>query len=547
MKLIRPAQFTIMLVIFLAKVSSVGSQPVREWVRTYNGTGNSADEVLAMTVDEQSNVIVTGTTLATTGFYNIATIKYSPSGVQLWAAFYNGAGNGYDEGVSVKTDSTGNVYVAGRTLVSTGNFDVVVLKYNSLGALQWSTVWGNASLGGDYARSITVDALHNVYVSGGTEITGTIPDFLTIKLNPSGSIAWAKSYGHTVNQFDEAQFTGVDQAGSVYSAGISVVAATGQDFLLIKYSQNGDTLWSRRYSSTNNTENDVLTGFTLDREGNAYLTGSSRTGSTGTDYISIKYNLSGAEQWRSVYTSDGAAQDIPEDIAVDAQGNVFLTGRTRINSSYNDFATLKYNSSGVREWLAVYNNNGVDLDDYGYSITVDRFSNCYVAGTSKGNDVNSDPVVIKYNSAGLQQWIARYDSTDDEETFHISVGNDGSIYASGYIVASNQDFLTMKYSESVGVTQMSSEIPSGFKLEQNYPNPFNPETVIQFEVATSGLITLKVHDVNGKLVSTPVNSVFTAGKYKLQFNGADLRSGAYFYSIFFNNLLIDTRRMILLK
>ncbi len=453
--------------IFIAALAGTClSQPQREWVRTFNGASNNVDNILAMKIDRQSNVIVTGRSFASGSSYNISTVKYSASGAVQWTANYNGLVNGFDEAVAIATDDSGNVYVAGRTLTSFNNSDVIVIKYNSAGTIKWTYIWGGTAGLSDYAMSVHVDSSRNVYVAGGSRLTSSNIDYVTIKLNPNGGQSWIRFYGNPANLLDEALFVSTDIAGSVYVSGRSTSGSTGEDFLTVKYSSSGDSLWSKRYTSAGNLQNDVLKGFALDGSGNVHLTGSSMIDTNGTDYITIKYNSNGIEQWRKAYTSPGNAQDIPSGLTLDQQGNVIVTGASRINSAYNDIATVKYSSSGSQMWLGVYNNVGADLDDEGHSIAVDEFSNVYVSGKSTAEDgFNIDPVLLKYNSGGNSMWVARYDSTEDEETFQIGLDQNSNIYISGYINAVNPDYLTIKYSQSAGITLNLTMFIEGFYNE----------------------------------------------------------------------------------
>ncbi|HEY5123078.1 MAG TPA: T9SS type A sorting domain-containing protein [Ignavibacteria bacterium] len=73
--------------------------------------------------------------------------------------------------------------------------------------------------------------------------------------------------------------------------------------------------------------------------------------------------------------------------------------------------------------------------------------------------------------------------------------------------------------------------PLVYSLNQNYPNPFNPVTKISYAIPVTGLVTLKVYDITGKEVASLVNEVKAAGNYIVDFNGANLSSGAYFYKL----------------
>lgn len=99
---------------------------------------------------------------------------------------------------------------------------------------------------------------------------------------------------------------------------------------------------------------------------------------------------------------------------------------------------------------------------------------------------------------------------------------------------------------TIGINQVSTEVPSEFKLYQNYPNPFNPETKIKFQVPKEGIVELKIYDVLGSEVETIVNDQFTPGTYEVSFNASKYPSGIYFYMLQYGNT-IQSNKMMLIK
>ncbi len=99
---------------------------------------------------------------------------------------------------------------------------------------------------------------------------------------------------------------------------------------------------------------------------------------------------------------------------------------------------------------------------------------------------------------------------------------------------------------TIGITNISSEIPSGYTLSQNYPNPFNPSTNLEFGITKSDLVTLKIYNSLGKEIETLVNSVLSPGTYKYSFNASGLTSGVYFYTLKTGEFS-ETKRMFLVK
>jgi hypothetical protein len=89
-------------------------------------------------------------------------------------------------------------------------------------------------------------------------------------------------------------------------------------------------------------------------------------------------------------------------------------------------------------------------------------------------------------------------------------------------------------------------VPGEFKLQQNYPNPFNPSTVINFTIPKSGIVSLKVYNILGEEVATLMNGFKPAQSYDVTFDGANLASGVYFYTLRFGDQVLS-KKMVLVK
>jgi hypothetical protein len=87
---------------------------------------------------------------------------------------------------------------------------------------------------------------------------------------------------------------------------------------------------------------------------------------------------------------------------------------------------------------------------------------------------------------------------------------------------------------------------STFRLYQNYPNPFNPTTKIKYQIPVLSKVRLTVYDMLGREIKTLINEEKPAGPYEVEFNGAGLSSGVYFYRIE-TGKYSDTKKFVLLK
>ena len=106
------------------------------------------------------------------------------------------------------------------------------------------------------------------------------------------------------------------------------------------------------------------------------------------------------------------------------------------------------------------------------------------------------------------------------------------------------DSITNPY---VGISNFNSLISENYRLFQNYPNPFNPVTIIKYELSKSGLAKIKIFNSIGQEIQILINEKQNTGIYEVKFNGSNLSSGVYFYSLILDNAKMDTKKMLLIK
>ncbi|MBX7047401.1 MAG: T9SS type A sorting domain-containing protein [Ignavibacteria bacterium] len=102
------------------------------------------------------------------------------------------------------------------------------------------------------------------------------------------------------------------------------------------------------------------------------------------------------------------------------------------------------------------------------------------------------------------------------------------------------------HTRTTGVQNVSSNVPSVYKLYNNYPNPFNPATKIKFDLPKNSYVKINVFDVTGRMINEIVNQNLSAGSYETEFNGSNLSSGIYYYRIEAGDF-VETKKMILVK
>jgi len=420
------------------KYNNAGEQ---RWIRNYNGPGNARDWTMGLAVDVKGNVYVTGFSVGAGATQDYATIKYTTTGVQQWVARFNGASNFDDFAKAVAVDSSGNVYVTGDSW-GANSFDLATLKYNSSGVEQWRIIYNRTGNSAEEARGLAVDRNGNVYVTGYSE------QYATLKYNRNGVQQWVAFYNGPNGSRDKVTALATDRAGNVYVTGKS----WGQewDYATVKYDGQGNLKWVARYNGPANLDDEPI-ALALDAGGNIYVTGQSTGIGSSVDYCSIKYDNAGVEQWVARYKGPGYSWDAPCGIAVDQKGNIYVAGSSSFEGHKN-YVTVKYNASGVEQWIARYMDPASPTtNNRASAIAIDEAGYIYVTGSNRGEGAhsNSDVVTVKYNSAGAEQWVSRYNGPQNMSDFASAMTVDklGNVYLTGTSFASNDngDFLTIKY------------------------------------------------------------------------------------------------------
>ncbi len=110
-----------------------------------------------------------------------------------------------------------------------------------------------------------------------------------------------------------------------------------------------------------------------------------------------------------------------------------------------------------------------------------------------------------------------------------------------------QNFIFNLIGKPVGINNVTGEIPSGFTLNQNFPNPFNPGTVISYSLRVRSVVSLRIYDVLGNELTSVINKKQNAGDYEYYWEADNLSGGIYFYSLYIDGKLFDTKKMMFLK
>ena len=285
--------------VFLTSFDASGGH---RWSRSFGGL--SDDWGWALAVDDEGNVVVTGSFQGTTDFgggnlvsageSDIYLVKYDADGVHQWSRRFGGAA--WDEGFSVATDDAGDVIVTGYfygqadfgggNLVDVGNGDVFLASFDTDGGHQWSQSFGDDSF--DRGIKVAADAAGSVSVIGyfydtnnlgGSDLASAgLADVFVARYDVDGAHQWSRSFGGT--DFDLGWALAVDDSGRMVTTGSfydtanfggdDLVSAGANDVFVAMYDGDGAHLWSERFGGPSNDE---AYGVAVDAAGNIALTG----------------------------------------------------------------------------------------------------------------------------------------------------------------------------------------------------------------------------------------------------------------------------------
>jgi hypothetical protein len=352
----------------------------------------------------------------------------------IWATYYGGSDDEWSYGLN--TDDSGNVYITGYSVSTTGiatsgayqtsnsgYMDAFLAKFNSAGKRKWATYYG----GGDdeWGQALSTDDSGNVFLTGGTYSTSGIatanayqtslntgPDVFLAKFSSAGKRRWGTYYGGNSTEF----IYGItnDDSGHIYIGGTTLsssgIATTGArkttiagswDAFLTKFSDSGGIVWATYYGGSTY---DYIYGVVTDDTGNVYVSGYtfstsgiSTSGSYqaslagGTDAFIAKFSSADSLKWGTYF--GGSGYELCYSIDIGDSGNLYLSGNTSSTSgiatsgayqtangggSYDAFVA-KFNNTGGRKWATYYGGGGAENC---YGITCDDSENVYIAGVT---------------------------------------------------------------------------------------------------------------------------------------------------------------------
>jgi hypothetical protein len=393
-----------------------------------------------------------------------------------WMSYHGGANS--EDSQSVVTDSTGNIYLTGKTNSSNfygatntfkGGADAFVEKVSPAGAVLWAIYLGGTLT--DAGSGIALDSDGNIFVTGETNSSdfhgatntykGSSEAFVD-KLTPAGALQWAIYLGGS--NIDIGAGVAVDASGNALVTGntysTDFVGKNNNkygdfDAYAAKIASDGTLCWATYLGGSNDEE---AFGIATDSAGNAYVSGYTKStgfgGVTHTlhgsyDTFAAKISSSGLFQWASYFGGSGG--DYGYAIALDASNQILLAGATTstdipgANNSFRggtwDAYLAKFTSDGTLAWSKYLGGTG---NDWCRAVDADPLGNIYIAGYSNSTDFfaannanhgKNDGFVAKTSASGSLAWTTCLGGSLDDSAFGISVSGSGEIFVTGSVIS----------------------------------------------------------------------------------------------------------------
>lgn len=421
--------------------SALGVPVNRRWLVNYDGPGHRTDEPSAMVVDADGSVYVGGTTYAVGQNDNLLLLKYSPDGILLWDTIFNHPANGYERVSDIALDHQGNIIVVGPERHADGPYRTVWKFEPAAGGLLWSFSLQDSSNCGFHQdlRGGAVVTADDCVLLGGC-------GFEVVKLAPDGQVLWSRAE-RPADAIDLITDIAVAGDGRILCGGVSSASNAGSG--VVAYDADGNFLW-RDVQLGNHGAVFGPANVAFDEAGNAIAAFEPETSCGLFSILLVKYDPAGEREWITPYSANPCNTFSPGGMVIANENEIYIVGS--LGGSSN-LATIKFNGSGQMAWERMHD-GPLHSTDIGVDIALDALGNVYVTGTELNTGAQDrDMVTISYDPAGNQRWIVSEGSPTHANDFGLAIGlfGCGQIYTAGYgfFGGNSMDVFVVRYDQPV--------------------------------------------------------------------------------------------------
>ncbi len=359
---------------------------------TINGESNLDDYLNSIAVDNNDNVYLTGSIGANDDKTSVAVYKILSNGVIDWSVISE-ASIGLNEGSFILVDRSFNVYVTGNS-DSLGNLDIFLEKYNSEGELVW--IYSIDSSDDEVIKGLDACPNGNLVLAYDIFQSGTWDIGLRC-VNAEGVLAYQTYFNGKDREDDRCNDLAIDNTNCVYIGGYSINDGK-RDYLTIRYESTGSVAWYALFDEDG--EDDEIAS--IKTVGNyVVVTGTSVTEedtSFNSKIITILYSNSGTQQWKQTFKGILNGDDFGVKVIMNHDNEILVAGKVWTEQADFDLFIVNYTLDGNINWVINYNDT-LNYPNEPSDITLDFLGNIYCVL----NSVNGDTItaeVIKFNQPG---------------------------------------------------------------------------------------------------------------------------------------------------
>lgn len=301
----------------------------------------------------------------------------------------------------------------------------------------------------DIASGMLSAANGGILVYGSSIGEGTLTDFQLIRYSAEGNQLWTAKYNGEANLSDQISEAIITNDGSIYVTGFITASDNNTKFSTAKFSPNGNLLWLRIVdeSGYNSGYGETVTAGSTEK---IVCAGVMRNSSDEYKTTLASYSPAGVLERKLILNSFG--NSYPIKIQPGSSGSVFLAYEKSIENNGSDIAIAKFDSSLNMIWERTFSGNATSSADRPTDMKLDQSGNVLVCGSLSNASSSADYFVAKINSEGNVLWQNQYGGTFSDIPSSISTDNSGNCYVTGYSRNGTglgaEDILTLKISVS---------------------------------------------------------------------------------------------------
>lgn len=432
-----------------ATIQAATTSPPILWAKRYSVPRASYTQPVTTAVGPEDSIYVTGWTHDRDHPNDIFTARYSKQGRLLWSTVFDNGTRTVDEPTALAVDAAGNAYVTGIS-----NYGCVTIKYDADGRVVWTSRYEGSPEGGAGGASIALGLDGSVYVGGWAYLDNTRrADALLVKYDPAGNQVWAVTRNGSRSGVDGIGGIAVGKSGAIYVFGSANLNAGEPDIVVARYEPDGTETWYREFDGPVGRW-DGVASFALDEADNVILTGGVRGSASidSADMVTLKYSPEGELLWSAYMDGEAHLADFGASLAVHTDGTSYVGGYVFDSPGEPSLAVLKYAPDGSLLWSARYQFPG-SSEIWSYDLALDGDGGVYLTGLIRVQG-QADIFTLKYSSAGMLAWVARYGGSSPNGDAGISIALDSErnvVVGGQYAVGSEYQLVMLKYGSLNGV------------------------------------------------------------------------------------------------